>query len=136
MVELKDFVRDSIVQIVAGARAAADEVAEHGAVVNPRPARVLPDANYYRFKEQGAGESTPYAEIENIEFDVAVTAMKQEGERASVGVVAAVIGAGLSSQSDHSNQTTSRIRFRIPLGLPVGPGKQEFRKRVRAVITE
>ena len=55
--------------------------------------------------------------VQYVEFDVAVAASVDESGKAAIGVVALGLGANLDTRA--VNSLTSRVRFRVPLVLPV-----------------
>jgi len=105
---LREFVKESLVQIVGGVNDAVNELQESGAVVNPRR-RAGPPSQMHR------GSATP---IQDIEFDVAVTigSTAETTGGGSFGLQVFSIGAKSSSGTD--SQSVSRIRFSVPLALP------------------
>lgn len=127
MVDLKDFVRDSLVQLVSGLNEASVAIAEYGAVVNPKIFnRPKEGGATYTLKTKTGRESE--APIQSLEFDIAVVVTEKEGEKATIGVVAAIIGAGLASEANLAHQTTSRLKFSVPLGLAIGNAEQDDRR--------
>jgi hypothetical protein len=120
--ELKDFVRDSIVGVLAGLNEAAVVAREHGAIVNPNAYSTATGARTYRVQADGNERS---AELQEMEFDVAVTVSEKEGDKATIGVVAGILGGGIASASDFAYQTTSRLRFKVPVGFPIGSAATE-----------
>lgn len=109
---LREFVTESLVQIVCGVNDAAEQLRESGAEVNPRR-RAGPPSQMHR------QTSTP---IQSIEFDVAVTigAAAETSGGGSFGLQVFSIGAKSTSASD--SQSISRLRFSIPLALPASQG--------------
>jgi hypothetical protein len=59
-----------------------------------------------------------------VEFDVAVRATEGKETKGGIGVVAGVIGLGSSGKSDSSSGSESRIKFSIPVLLPVHRQKE------------
>jgi hypothetical protein len=53
-----------------------------------------------------------------VEFDVAVTAQDAAGSKATVGVVAGILGAGTQGTLSSEKTTVSRIKFVVPVVLP------------------
>ena len=132
MVELKDFVRDSILQIVAGIAEAQAAVDEYGASVNPPPAN-NPREGAVRYIAEGADGKNVPAFVQDFEFDVALTARDATTDGATVAVLAGLIGGGVSAKSEEGHESVSRLKFKIPVGLPIGAGVQPMRKKPRVV---
>ena len=106
--ELKDFVRESLEQIIE----AVSEVqakAPHGARINPRS--IMGNPPVLRESEHGSL-------IQQIDFDVAVTAQEGTQTKGGIAVFAGWIGAGSHGQSTSTSQQVSRIKFCVPVLLP------------------
>ncbi len=105
--ELKDFVKNSIVEIVQGVSEAMKEIGEHtNAVVNPT------DSHAYHSLPQ------------NIAFDVAVTVQDENSVTGKAGGGIAVLQASINGESVSSNIAATRISFNIPVSLPSSPKKR------------
>jgi hypothetical protein len=123
-VTLEDFVRDSLVQIVRGAKAAHEEIGGHGGAVNPKPNQRIP--------EESGGYWSGSTPVYPVDFDVAVTASEESGAQGKVGVVAGVLGlAGGISETDALSRV-SRLKFRLYMSLPVVPPAEDDRKPAAA----
>lgn len=120
--ELKDFIATSLKEIVAGVKTAQDEIREQGGYVNPA-------TSIYQRPETFIGVTDSNLHVYRIDFDVAVTAASGKKTGASLGVqVASLIDAKLGGQSDAQRQTISRIRFSVPIALPVDQTSVEKKK--------
>ena len=115
MVELKDFVRESLVQIVEGVREAQGEAVKSDGQINPVDLSI----------KIGSGATVSYSRDGRIaqlcEFDVAVSATEGSSAEAKIGVFSAIVGAGAKGQIGEQAQTLSRTKFTVPLLLPPGP---------------
>jgi len=114
--ELKDFVAESIKQIIDGVTAAQEYAKTFGADVNPhgiqqvwlgRQTNVYKDTEGKRFTQ-------------TIEFDVATTAGDESkaGANAGISVIPALFKAGVKGEIAESNSIVSRIKFEVPVFLP------------------
>lgn len=114
--DLKEFVAQTLVQIVAGVDDATRRIAEMGtnARVNPRTIRQPDDAE---------------ARQTQVEFDVAVTVVEQEDATShdTIGAAAgflSVVSAKITGESGNQtierqrNETVSRVRFAISIAQP------------------
>ena len=112
--ELKDFVREALVQIADGVQEAqsALEKSSSSAEVNPST------ANRYDVKSNIFGDSKSGKPIFLIEFDVAVTAAEGTQTKGGIGVVVGAIALGSQGKSDSTNSSISRIQFKVPMALP------------------
>jgi hypothetical protein len=112
--ELKDFVKEAIVQICAAIKEAGEDVQPLGAKVNPTPygeGTELSQAQFIRC----AGNAL----MSFLDFDVAVTATHQEGKKAGIGVLFASIGGSVQEDRKKTAETVSRLSFKIPISYPV-----------------
>jgi len=103
--ELDEFVRATLTQIISGVDQAKKETGGHRVAVRA-----------YVDKQGIAGKSVQIIGGEAaflVEFDVEVTAATKGGGKLSVGVASFGLGAGgeASRESTHSN----RIRFAVPI---------------------
>lgn len=118
--ELKDFIKAAITDIVEAVKEAQDSVKEI--------ATIAP----YTEGNKVTHIKTPdgYANISNIDFDVAVTAETTEGS--SGGIKGGITVAGIFHVGGNDNEETvekyqnvSRIRFTIPVLLPHASSLEE-----------
>ncbi len=119
--ELKDFVAESIKQIIDGVNEAKRYAAENGSRINPE--RQIHNAN----NASSRADAKTGASIETIEFDVAVTVTDGTQTRGGIGVFTGIVGLGSQGQSDSSNSSVSRLRFVVPIALPSTPNPREQR---------
>jgi alpha-D-ribose 1-methylphosphonate 5-triphosphate diphosphatase PhnM len=112
MLQLKDFVREALVEIAQGVEEARQALSGSAAEVNPSVARRF-DA-----KSTNYGDSSSGKPIFLIEFDVAVTATEGTQTKGGIGVVAGVLALGSQGQSELANSSVSRIKFMVPMALP------------------
>lgn len=110
--ELKDFVEETLRQIIDGVRAAQEYGKQHGAFVNPKSLTFRTDQGFQLYDPETGAIS------QQIQFDVALTVIEGKQTRGGIGVVAGPIALGSQGKSDASNTTVSRIQFMIPLMLP------------------
>ncbi len=117
--EIKDFVRDTLVQIVSGINEANE---------------MLAPLNSFVASSNMAGMSCMHTTknkiphfVSNVDFDIAVTTMQakesKDGAKFGISVVGVEFGMGLGSEHKGENQTLSKIKFSLPLALPTEPEK-------------
>jgi hypothetical protein len=117
MIELKDFVRSTLVELVEGTAEAQKAVRSRGAVINPTS-----------FQAGGAiqneiREAMGDRLVRFVDFDLAITATKDADTRAKIGVFGGWVGGGVEGGSAHASSSVGRLKFSIPLLLPTGdPG--------------
>ena len=114
--ELKEFVAASLLQITTGVHQAQTDLAESGI-----GARVNPNVMDMGAARQAGMQVYQGSPVQNIEFDVAVAVT--EGSHSNVGGKASIAVAWLGANKQESGQTSAlhRIRFTVPVVLPVGP---------------
>src|SRR4030095_10085971 len=108
MVNLRDFVRDVIVEIVHGVKEAQVAVEGVGGRVNPANVHAVDRPSTYD------GQSKSRWHVEDVHFDIAVTATEGTDARAKVGVLAGLIGSGAEGPVTESSMAVHRIKFAVP----------------------
>ena len=102
---LTEFVEKVLVQIAQGVHGAQKGVAGTGATINPAPrgsiAIVAPGG----------------VELQNVEFDVAVSASEETEGKGGITVLSLV---GVAGEKKWREESVSRVKFTVPIGLPVG----------------
>lgn len=115
MVELKDFVSESLKQIIDGISSAQGFAEGKNASVNPAGIIHMKD-NYYIVDRDDPEIQSPIPQF--IEFDVAVTVSEGTEAKAGIGVFAGAVGLGTQGKAEDANITVSRIKFSVPILLP------------------
>lgn len=118
--ELKEFVSNSIVQIIEGVKEAQDKAGQFGAIVNP--------TNLFLYSGQTgtAGQTLEDNNVSRlVEFDIAVTSVEGEKTKGGLGVVVGVLSAGTMGQSEAQNSSVSRIKFSVPILFPGTPAEKK-----------
>ncbi|MEC9407385.1 MAG: hypothetical protein VX549_08920 [Pseudomonadota bacterium] len=117
--ELKEFIRESLVQIARGIEESNSQLADSKASVNPPSVKVYSkEAKAYGRVSTQMVDSA--ALVEFVEFDVAVTADSGSETGGGLKVSIASIGAGAEGKSSTSQSSASRIKFGIPMVYPTG----------------
>ena len=127
--ELQEFVKAALLQITTAVREAQDAVRDSGGVLNPSAITSAP----------GSADLTHFATLESgqnvflVDFDVAVTATDAlEGSGGGKLSVASVFSIHGGARTATTSESTSRIRFKVPLALPVDAvSKTAFDRRNR-----
>lgn len=100
--QLDEFVKATIMQVVKGVSDAQEEAAEFGAVVNPR-----------ELEGKGRRKET------SIAFDVALTVTGTNSEEVGGKLtVASILSLGGKVTESDARQETSRIQFDVAVSLP------------------
>ena len=114
--ELREFVRSTLLEIVSGVSDAQEALIEAGstAVVN-----ALAAGNLKVHSRRG------WPLLQMVEFDVALTVTEttEKGIGGRLSIAAASIGTQRGASVENSE--VSRVRFQVPVVLPMGKGTQE-----------
>lgn len=122
MITLKDFVRDTLKQIVDGANEFdAENDTGHGMTAFPDAEIVTAEAwaqhGMILLKYEENTNRAIYATM--IDFDVAITAQESEGAAGGAGIkVVSLFNASGEINSETVNSSVSRVRFKLPLKQP------------------
>jgi hypothetical protein len=108
--ELKDFISNTIIQIIEGVTVAQKYGEKHGAMVNPNKSINFGKGD--NFALASGYDDFDYMQIVN--FDIAITS--SEGGEAKVKAGIYVLGA--QGKNDFSSSSQNRISFSIPISLP------------------
>ncbi len=119
--ELRDFVKEVLTQIVDGVRDA--QQSNGGAFVVPAGDGGHKYAEHPRFASSARIKSTI------VDFDVAITAEDSDKAGAKAGVKVFSVQFGAEGEIASKNSTVSRVQFAVPLLLP--ESKREWHKEDR-----
>ncbi len=111
--DLKEFVAETLFQIIEGVKEAQKKAAESGSKVNP-PISSSP-ANLDRQKLIITEETEM---IQIIDFDVALIVKEGAGKKGGIGIFAGSVSIGGQKESNIENSSVSRVKFRVPITLP------------------
>ena len=114
--DLKEFVKESLVQIIEGVKAAQDATTGTTARINPS------GMAFGDIKGLKQYELSTYISAENIEFDIAVTVSEGESAKGGIAVLAGLIGGKAQAGFENVSSYASRIKFQVPVLFP--PGKK------------
>ena len=104
--ELNKFITETIVKISKWISGAQEELKGANCVVNPKHMSIHNNGDKFLVNKK---DSTRISIVQDIEVNVAITEMIQEGGRAGIGVVAGIFGAGSEQSSNNSNQVVSTV---------------------------
>ena len=115
--DLRDFIKETLVQIAGGVSDAQSELSDTNAVVSPT---ISPS-----YVSNGRSQMLPTlsGEVNSatvVSFDVALTATEESGTKGGIGVVAGIVSLGSTGQSSNENTSVSRVKFDVPVTLPNG----------------
>ncbi len=110
--ELKDFIAQTLVEIVNGVSSAQQTLGAEGQFINPE------HAQHGDSQKKGVQFAYGWSPIESVDFDVAVTASDTAGTGAKIGVTSGIINASLGGKGEKSTESVNRIKFSIPVCYP------------------
>jgi len=114
--KLEDFVSETLRQVLNGVVKAQAHANELGGKVNPTSVRFRTDQGMQLY------DRTDGALIERIDFNVAVTTVEGTEAKAGTGIFVGPIALGAQGQSSATNQSTSTIKFSVPIKFPTNGG--------------
>lgn len=124
--ELKDFVAESLNQIIDAVSTAQKHAQVSGAFINPPDDHALSSAptkiGNMRFgRIPGKGPHSFL--IQDVEFDIAVTVSSSAESKGGIGVLASVVTIGGSKGKTNEIEQASRLKFSVPVAFPHHPLK-------------
>ena len=114
--DLKEFVAESLRQIMDGVAEAKTHGSKIGAEINPTGDLGRVDRYPEGVVSRHTGDGGQYAQ--NVSFDVAVTTIDESHTKGGAKLAVAVFSAGGAKQSDRTNSSISRVQFTVPVFLP------------------
>lgn len=115
--ELQEFIRSVLVQVVRGVEQAQSELKDSTATINP-----------LGIKAQIALEQdkeTP--SFTNVEFEVAIEVKAQGRQSGQARIQVAVIKMGVDANRTETESHVSRLSFAVPVHLPPGAVLKDMR---------
>jgi len=121
--KLKDFVSNSISEIIDGITAAQTKTKDSGAIINPRGKVINSESESIAgFIQDNESKRTPIVELK---YNVVVEADDSESDKAGISVVGGFFGFGGAIENKNANRSTNSITFSVPILFPIGnPGKK------------
>lgn len=114
---LKDFVSESLVEIMEGVSDAQKRVGSSSGEIVPHVNNI-----FTQTQTGGTNSAIGWTEegelVQSVEFDVAVTASDGTETKGGIGVVAGIFALGSQGKSHENNQSISRLKFIVPVSLP------------------
>jgi len=111
-VELRDFVSETLTQIIDGLDDAKKRIDNEQVIISPRI------SNTFGFKGvTGIVPSADDAPAIMINFDVSLSTTEGSDTKGGIGVVTGIVALGSSGQSSSETASLSRVQFGIPVIL-------------------
>lgn len=115
MLELKEFVSQSLLQIFEGVNQAQTQTKEMKGMIAPDKIRMNSGDKPNHPSVIGY---TNYAPVISVDFDVSITTQDATKEKAALGIFVTVLALGGQVGSESLNNQFNRLRFSIPVILP------------------
>lgn len=106
--ELKDFIKETIVQIYEGVNEAKEALKESEVIIN------APLDKESKSVDMVHG----HRKYQVIEFNLSVTTEEKEGNKQGIGIAASFLSAGVSRDKENNGISINTIKFSIPISLP------------------
>ena len=110
--ELKDFIRTALSEIIAGVIAAQKETKDTGVIINPSD--LACDNKGDKYVRPGGARY-----VQEIEINVAVTPTSSDGSKTGLHVIERLSSGGNVNTNEINNSCVSTIKLRIPVALPM-----------------
>jgi len=110
--ELGEFVKESIKQLIDGITDAQKYAEEKGASINPMGLVRVDKQNL--IIARGIQPQIPQV----IDFDIVVSITEGGEVKAGIGVFAGALGLGTQAKNEDSNMVANKIKFSIPVMFP------------------
>lgn len=111
--ELKDYIKETLTQIIQGVSAAQEFAEKNDSKINPNDLQL----SYYKGdKPVYADRNNNYAQI--IDFEISITITEENSSKGGVGVFLGSLGVGGNIENQLSNNNINKIKFSIPVFLP------------------
>lgn len=108
---LKDFVAETLAQIISGIRAA--QKTDDGDHICPQGIRIGADHAPKKYLDTSTGHL-----VQMIDFDVAVTVSEASSVEGGIGISVIPLKLGAKGETESENSAVSRVRFSVPLAMP------------------
>ena len=110
--ELKDFVSETLKQVMEGVKTAQNSVKEHGGEINPKGIYSTSSSSHPQLY------TTSEKLVQLIDFDIAVTTIEEDKAKGGTGIFVGAFGVGVQGESGNQNSAINRIQFKVPIVLP------------------
>lgn len=114
--ELKEFVSESLKQIIDGVIDAQIYAKSKGASINPQNMTYSSPSVDGLIVPQDRGH--PNKPVQIMEFDVAVTVTQAGEAKAGLAIFAGALGIGTQAKIEDGNTYANRIKFSVPFLFP------------------
>lgn len=117
IMELDEFITGTIKSIIKSINDTKDFAESNGAIINPiLMERVVDNDQKSSIWRKDGNDGRRF--LTRVDFDVAVQASNEEGNKVGGGLKIQVLSLGTSLTNTEKSQTTSRIKFSLNIALP------------------
>lgn len=116
MIELKDFISETIKQIAMGIETASKECADYDVIINPN-ITIGSSGDYCIPREPEHAHIQRRVQSLDMEISVVVSESKEKQGKAQIGISS--IGAGINRSNNTQSVNENKVRFSIPICLPM-----------------
>ena len=115
--DLDEFISSSIKSIIKSINETKEFAESNGAIINPIIMERIEDHDQKSSIWRKDGKDGRRF-LTKVDFDVAVSASNEEGNKLGGGLKVHVFNLGASTEEIEKNQTVSRIKFSLNVALP------------------
>lgn len=109
--DLKEFITETLVQITQGVQDAQEKIKDTGCLINPE--------GFHQGENLKSGYNKEYRHVQKVKMSIAVKVIENSDTKAGLGVMSAILNAGVLNKEGETNTVTNRIEFDIPISLPI-----------------
>lgn len=112
--QLKDFVVQSLTEIIEGVNEAQKLTKKNRAIINPNISGSSAEGGFYEVE----GEPNKYYQVQMFDFDMAITLSKSKEAKGIIVVVSGILTGGAQGTTKGESSELSRIKFSVPVVFP------------------
>lgn len=116
--ELKYFISETLSQLIEGVVEAQSKVQAFGGRISPHVHTPSDPKSLY-------GRTNDKLPVIFVDFDISIEAQEGTGTKGGIGVVAGIFALGSQGESKENRQSSNKIKFSIPVALPLQPYTNE-----------
>lgn len=111
--ELKEFIKQTLVDIASGINEAQEEFEKLNACINP--------THYYKYNNEYniAYKGDLPVPVQEIQFEVGLTNSTGGGKEGGLGVVLGQFSIGGKSNTTENKEAITKIKFSVPVVFPI-----------------
>lgn len=110
--ELKDFIKETLTNILEGVKASQEVADQNNALVVPYGVQHVDDTRPFII----SGQARMYVEF--VEFEVVLTESVTKANEKGIGVLFGSVGLGGKTNAQNEHDSVTSIKFKIPVRLP------------------